>query len=171
MKLFLSLLCVFIATLESYAQSCTYCNKTPKVANYDFDVLVRKPGQPGDSLSQWYQLFYASKFANAKLFQLNKGCVRFMQPLVKDENGSNVLLVGNTSPMLPKNSEPSKYGDYLVTGEVMQTGTQYTMRMKLLTACEGIVVHSVSVSFTLSGESASLKEAAESAATLALRAM
>jgi hypothetical protein len=164
MKHLLILCCAALMAVASTAQSCTYCNKTPKVANYDLDILVPKPSQPGDSLTQWYRLFFLSKYANGKLIELNKGCVRFTQPMVTNSQGENVVMVGVTSTMLPQNSKPSLYGDYIITGSVMQSGNGYLMRMKLLTACGGNEVAAVSIPFNTSESADYIKEVAESAA-------
>jgi hypothetical protein len=122
------------------------------VASYDLSVLVPKPSDTGKVLLQWHQLFWLSKFAQSKLFELNKNCVRFIQPLVKNKEGKDVIVVGETAPMLPGNSEPSKYGDYLVTGAVSQSADGYLMHLELQTTCSRKKVAAADVPFKPSAD-------------------
>jgi hypothetical protein len=151
MKKLLLFLSVLLCVLISRSQNCTNCGKAPKVACYDLSVNVDKPVGSGDSLLKWKQLFWLSAFAKTRLFELNKNCVRFTQPLVKGSEGKDVILAGETSPMLAENSEPSKYGDYLITGMVVQyEGRGCIMYMELQAACSGKKVASAEVPFELS---------------------
>jgi hypothetical protein len=147
--LFIILIC--LARHIACTQECGNCKKTPKVNNYDLEVQVPKPDDTS-KLLQWRQLFWLSEFAKSYLFERNKNCVRFVQPLSTNANGNEVLVVSQTDPQLPASGNVSKYGDYLVTGFVRQSGEGYIMHMELQTSCSRKKVAASDVPFQLSSD-------------------
>jgi hypothetical protein len=148
-----------------HAQDCANCKRLPRVASYDLNVQVAKPSDTGEVMFQWRQLFWLSKFANSKLFELNKNCVRFIQPMVKNKEGQDVILVGETSPMLPDDSDPSDYGDYLITGTVTQSGNNCSMHLELQTTCGRKKVAAADIPFNSSSDPNYIEQIAHQAAS------
>lgn len=165
MKQLILIACLLLYAFVSGAQECASCKKMPKVASYDLNIQIARPAVNGEPLLQWEQLFWLSKFANNKLFELNKNCVRFMQPLVKNKEGNDVLRVGATTPMLPENSDPSKYGDYLITGSVIQSGANCIIHLELQTSCERRRVAFADVPFQLSSDPSYIEKIGQQAAS------
>ncbi|MBS1620794.1 MAG: Ig-like domain-containing protein [Bacteroidetes bacterium] len=171
-KIALITLIIFMAAHVG-AQSCTNCstcencNKILKIAPFSLNVLVPKPADTGVVLLQWRQLFWLSTFANSKLFELNRDCMYFIQPLVKNEDNEEVLRVGmgESGLVLPENSNPSKYGDYIITGSVSSSGSNYLMHLELQAACSMKKVAAVDVPFNPSSDPEYVKQIAEQAAT------
>lgn len=165
MKQLILTVCIAFVCFDLGAQQCAECKKTPKVASYELNVQVSKPSDKGEALLQWQQLFWLSRFANNKLFELNKNCVRFIQPLVKNKEGQDVLLAGGTTPMLPDNSEPSKYGNFLITGTVTQSSNGCLMHLELQTTCSRKKVAAVDILFQPSSDPDYIKGIGERAAS------
>ena len=75
-----------------------------------------------------------------------------------------MILVGETFPMLPENSDPPKYGDYLITGSVIPSGTGYLMHFELQTACSRNKVAAADIPFHPSSDAAYMEKIAHQAA-------
>lgn len=155
------------------AQSCGNCKQTPSLANYDLDVQVPQPELKGEKTKgwhEWLQLFWVGKHANSALFQNNKNCIRFTQPLdarISDESfetkdgievpplneESEILKVGETYTNLPPSGDVSRFGNYITTGYVEKSGDGYVMHMEIQTACSRKTVVSADVSFQPSASS------------------
>ena len=150
--------------LYANAQPCDNCKKKPLVANYELDVQVAKPEGNVEALLQWRQLFWLTKFANAKIFALNKNCVRFLQPLSTSADGNAVLVVDQMKPTLPAGGNVSKYGDYLITGSVTQSGNGYNMHIELQTSCSRRRVAFADIPFQASSDPAYIQNIAEQGA-------
>lgn len=158
MKQLVFISCFIFSAFVLVAQECTNCKKAPQVITYELDIQVPKLSDTGQSMFQWRQLYSLSGFTNSKLFELNKNCVRFLQPLVTG--------IGDiTTPRLPEKSESSNYGDYLVTGWVRQAGEECILHLELQTTCGLHRVTSAEVPFHLSGDSAYIKGIAHQAAS------
>jgi len=150
---------------QSNAQECGNCKLTPRVANYDCDVQVPKLADTGEALLQWRQLYWLGKHANAFLYQSNRGCIQFTQPVLVDEKGNETLVVGETHTMLPGSGDASQSGDYVLTGSVKLSGTKGVLHLELQSACSRKIVSAASVPFNLSSESSYMQEIAQQAAS------
>ena len=164
---------IIIYGLGSNAQECGNCKQTPSVALYDLSVQVPQPelkGKKTQGWLEWLQLFWLGRHANAALFQNNKNCIRFIQPpsvVVTDESfvteedievpnlatPGETMKVGAAYTNLPPSGNVSKYGNYIITGYVKQTGTGYVMHMEIQTACTRKIVAAADVPFQLSVQS------------------
>ena len=150
-----------------FSQQCGNCKQTPSVANYDLDIQVPKPDNNNlkdNQWLEWLQLFWLSKHANATLFQNNKHCIRFTQPVdasISSESfttqdgievpplleESEMIKVGETYTNLPPSGDVSRFGNYLTTGYVKKSGDGYVMHVEIQTACSRKTVASANVPF------------------------
>ena len=150
---------------QSSAQECGNCKLTPRVANYDCDVQVPKLADTGEAMLQWRQLYWLGKHANAFLYQSNKNCIQFTQPVFVDDKGNETLIVGATHTQLPGSGDLSQSGDYVLTGFVKIAGTQGVLHLELQSACSRKVVTSANVPFNFSSESSYMQGIAQQAAS------
>ena len=151
--------------LQGSAQDCGNCKLIPRVANYDCDVQVPKLSDTGQAMLQWRQLFWLGRHANAFLYQSNRGCIQFTQPVFVDEKGNEILIVAEMHTQLPKRGDVSGSGDYLLTGFVTLSGTNGVLHMELQSACSRKVVSTADVPFHLSSESSYMRGIAQQAAS------
>lgn len=124
-------------------------------------------GEKTEGWLEWLQLFWFGKHANAQLFQQNKSCITFTQPLssnskpIFDNLGNEIptlveeeiLKVGQTYTNLPPAGDVSRYGSYIITGYVKASGDGYIMHMELQTACSRKKVAAADVPFNKSSSS------------------
>ena len=173
MKILFSIFFLAFIPIIIAAQQCGNCKTTPSVAQYDLDVQVPQPqlkGEKTEGWLEWLQLFWYGKHANAQLFQQNKNCIRFTQPLsteasveaLPDKNSieltplvdeQQILKVGQTYTNLPPSGDVSRFGDYLITGFVKPAGAGYIMHIELQTACSRKTVAFAEVPFQSSASS------------------
>jgi hypothetical protein len=159
-----------VYTLQCFAQQCGNCKQTPSVANYDLEVQVPKPdvnNLKNNEWLEWLQLFWLSKQANATLFQNNKNCIRFTQPvdaIISSESfttkdgievpplleENEMIKVGETYTNLPPSCDVSRFGNYITTGYVKKSGDGYVMHLEIQAACSRKTVAAADVPFQLS---------------------
>lgn len=152
-----------------YSQDCGNCKLTPSVALYDVDVQVEPPKLKGtDSTAwlEWLQLFWVGKHTQAALYQANKSCIRFTQPIDASISGESVtskddveipplvkegeyLNVGASYTNLPPNGDLSKFGNYITTGFLKRAGDGYTILLEIQAACTRKTVVSASHTFKI----------------------
>jgi hypothetical protein len=161
-KLIAFLLLSFAFQNASLAQNCGSCKTVPKVAHYDYDVQVPQPRDPKEA-EAWQQLFWLAKFSQSYLWEQNKSCVHFIDPIAINVKGNQMVKVGNTNPILPL-SEPSNRLDYIITGLVRQIGQDYQLHIELQTSCGRKTVVGSDVSFHSSTDPDYIKQIAEQGA-------
>ena len=164
-KSFLSLLTAasFLLSTVGTAQNCSLCKSTPKVAHYDYDVRVPIP-KDSSQLQYWYKLFSYAKFAQAYLWEKNKSCVRFIDPIAINAEGNRTVKFGINNPTLPL-SEPSSRVDYIITGFIQQAKVDYQLHVELQASCSRKTIASSDVTFHPSTDPDYIKQIAEQAAS------
>lgn len=178
------MLCVLLTQILS-AQPCGSCKETPSVAVFDLQVQVPQPQLEGDSTKgwlEWLQLFWMGRHAAARLFQQNKQCIKFMQPIDATASTealttidgivipplteeSAIMKVGMTYTHLAPPGNLSRFGDYLVTGYINSSGNGYLFHLEVQTSCSRKVVASADVPFQLSSSSQNSIQVGQQAAS------
>jgi len=161
MKALVFLLLLF-SLQQTVGQSCSMCKRTPKICHYDFFVLENKPEDPA-KIAEWRQLFWLASFSQDYIFNHNKNCVRFIDPVVTRATGYQTLVVGLTEPVLPPSKVPSSV-DYIIMGGVIRRGDSYLLQIQLQTACTQQTVAKSEVTFHASADPEYIKSIAEEAA-------
>lgn len=167
MNKWLLVLLLALASNAVKAQDCALCGLMPRVSNFDLDVRVPKPADTGKAFIEWRQLFWYAKFAQSKLFELNRNCVHFIQPLAVNADGTKKLVVSQTKPLLPEGNISSQYTDYLVTGYIAPSGgDQYLLHLELQSVCGRKRVASADVPFQPTPDPDRTMEVANRAASM-----
>ena len=163
MKVFILFALSFIVCQHKlFAQSCKTCNRQITVCHYDFFVVEKQPEKPEDVLA-WQQLFWLAKFSQSYIFDNNKNCVRFIDPVASSAYGNRTLVVGITAPALPS-SKVSRNIDYIIVGGVVAMGNEYLLSIQLQTSCTQKTIAKSEVRFHSSSDPEYTKAIAEQAA-------
>lgn len=149
--------------LIAASQNCTICKYTPKVVHYDYDVRVSLP-KDTTQIQYWHHLFSFAKFTHAYLWERNKTCVRFIDPIAINSEGNRPVKFGASTPILPL-SEPSSSTDYIITGFIQQLKVDYQLHIELQSSCNRKTVATSDVTFHSSSDPEYIKQIAEQAAS------
>jgi hypothetical protein len=147
------------------AQDCVQCKSKPRISNYDLDVQVARPADTGRASLEWKQLFWFSKFARSKIFELNKNCVIFIEPLSISQGGTKSFALQENTPVLPRGDNISKFLDYLVTGSISKSEEGYVLHIQLQSACGRKQIASADVPFHATDDPDYTRQIADEAAT------
>ena len=143
---------------EATAQSCSNCNESPKIVQFDFDVQVQKPDTSNGTQNLWPEyknLFIIAGSVGSNLQKMGTGCFRIViPPAIDTGNIQQGSIGGETFTNLPSNPLISKdlsvYGDYVLTGTIIGNGTACVLHAEIQTACSRKVVATADVTFDLS---------------------
>ena len=119
---------------------------------------------------EWLQLFWINKHAQAALFEKNKSCIRFTQPIDSRISGESAnstdgieipplvgegefLKVGATYTNLPPSGDLSKFGNYITSGYLKKSGDGYIIHLEVQAACTRKTVASSNQTFRISASS------------------
>ena len=152
--LLFGILCRF----EASAQSCSNCNESPKIVQFDFDIRVPKPDSSGGTQNlwpEWKNLFIIANSVGSTIQKSGAGCIIInIPPAIDTGNVLQGSIGGETFTNLPSNPLISKdlsvYGDYVLTGTITGNGTACTLHAEIQTACSRKVVATADVTFDLS---------------------
>lgn len=129
----------------------------PTVVSDELDIQLTKPSGENE-IATWQLLSSMGKFIRENLSQSNAGCIRFIHPL------SISSFQTNPGTTLTTSKEVCSKSDYLITGNIRQSGSGYQLHLELQASCSGKVLFSSDLPFHSEIDSSYIIDIAKKAA-------
>jgi hypothetical protein len=126
--------------LNTFSQQCGNCGRTPSLAQYNFIIKAGQTEFNSENNDQEIQqLQNLARLTNSTLSDNNKNCIRFTQQHLQDQADN-------------ESDQSSKYGKYIVTGNITKNADSYLMHVEIQTTCNKKTVVASDVPFKLSDD-------------------